>query len=379
LRLKVGRDFRTPLNLPGRRNLTLSVALVGCGKVADDHISEIRKLNNARVVAVCDLEILMAEQLATRYQLAHYYSDVDRMLEVEKPDVVHITTPPQSHLSLAKRSIDAGCHVYVEKPLAPNHAEAKELVDYAVQANKKLTIGYTYYFEPVAQAARHLVHDGSIGDLVHLESFFGYDLSGPFGLPVISDRRHWLHRLPGKLAQNVIDHLLNKVVEFMPAGEITVAAHAYQHSPILSDSGLPDELRAMLFAKDVSAYATFSSHTRPVHHFLTLYGTKNTVHMDLVGQTLTFTARPAMPGALGRLSPAFTQGWEYFRQGGKNLMRFAKSEFQYFAGLNFLLFSFYESIIHDSKVPIPYDVILRVSSVMDQIFEQVGGSEKRPA
>jgi predicted dehydrogenase len=358
-------------------SLTLSVALVGCGKVADDHISEIRKLKNARVVAVCDLEILMAEQVAARYQLPHFYSDFDKMLEVEKPDVVHITTPPQSHLNLARKSIDAGCHVYVEKPLAPNYADAKEMVDYATQFNKKLTIGYTYYFEPVAQVARRLVQDGSLGDLVHMESFFGYDLSGPFGLPVISDRRHWLHRLPGKLAQNVIDHLLNKVVEFMPAGEITVQAQAYQRSPSLNDLSLPDELRAVLFSGGVSAYATLSAHARPVHHFLTLYGTKNTAHMDLVGQTITLASKPAMPGALGRLSPAFAQGAQYFRQGGKNLVRFAKSEFQYFAGLNFLLFSFYESIIHDSAVPIPYDVILRVSAVADEIFEQVREREKK--
>lgn len=356
--------------------MALSVALVGCGKVADDHISEIRKLKNARVVAVCDLEILMAEQVATRYQLAHYYADLDRMLEVEKPDVVHITTPPQSHLSLTKKCVDAGCHVYVEKPLAPNFVEAQELVDYVIRANKKLTIGYTYYFEPVARAARELVRNGSLGDLVHLESFFGYDLAGPFGLPVISDPRHWLHRLPGKLAQNVIDHLLNKIVEFMPAGEIAVQANAYQLSPSRNNLILPDELRTILFVNGVSAYATLSAHARPVQHFLTLYGTKNTLHMDLVGQTITLASNPPMPGALGRLSPAFAQGWQFFRQGGKNIMRFAKSDFQYFAGLNFLLSSFYDSIIQDSVVPIPYDVMLRTSAVMDEIFAQVREPEK---
>jgi predicted dehydrogenase len=357
--------------------LTVSVALVGCGKVADDHISEIRKLRTANVVAVCDQEILMAEQVATRYQLSHYYSDFDQMLEIEKPDVVHITTPPQSHLSLAKKCVDAGCHIYVEKPLAPNYSEAKELVDYAVRADRKLTIGYTYYFEPVARAARDLVQEGSLGEVVHLESFFGYDLCGPFGLPVISDRRHWLHRLPGKLAQNVIDHLLNKVVEFMPAGEISVEAVSYQRSPMLGDHLLPDELRTILFANGVSAYATLSSNARPVHHFLTIYGTKNTAHMDLAGQTLTLASKPAMPGAIGRLSPAFAQASQYFRQGGKNIIRFAKSEFQYFAGLNFLLSSFYDSIIRDSAVPIPYDLILRVSAVMDEIFAQMRQREKQ--
>ena len=135
------------------------------------------------------------------------------------------------------------------------------------------------------------------------------------------------------------------------------------------------KLRAMLLVNGVSAYATLSAHVRPVHHSLTLYGTKNTMHMDLVGQTITLASKPAMPGALGRLTPAFAQGWQYFHQGGKNLMRFAKSDFQYFAGLNFLLSAFYDSIIQDSVVPIPYDVMLRVSHVMDAIFAQARESE----
>src|SRR5512138_2140265 len=98
--------------------MTIKVALVGCGKIADGHVEEIQKMpERAQVVAVCDRERLMAEQLATRYAIPQYYDDFHRMLATERPDVVHITTPPSSHVALTRASVDAGCHVYVEKPL----------------------------------------------------------------------------------------------------------------------------------------------------------------------------------------------------------------------------------------------------------------------
>src|SRR5580704_1656185 len=162
--------------------MTLKVAIVGCGKIADGHIEEIQKMPAAaRVVAVADLELLMAEQIATRYGIPAFYDDLDRLLAKERPDVVHITTPPQSHLPLAIKAIDAGAHVYVEKPLALNYAEAKRLIDHARRAGKKLTIGYSYYFDPPVIELRRLVDEGVLGEAVHVEAALGYNLAGPFG------------------------------------------------------------------------------------------------------------------------------------------------------------------------------------------------------
>ena len=134
--------------------MTLKVAVVGCGKIADGHVEEIQKLGDAaRVVAVVDRELLMAEQLASRYGLPGFYDDLDRMLAIERPDVVHITTPPQSHLAIGVRALDAGAHVYVEKPLTLCYADSRALVLHALGAGKKLTIGYSYYFDPPARGA----------------------------------------------------------------------------------------------------------------------------------------------------------------------------------------------------------------------------------
>ena len=134
--------------------MTLRVAIVGCGKSADNHVSEIKKLASARVVGVCDREPLMAEQFSVRHGLKAWYSDLSLLLREQSPDVVHITTPPQSHLHVALEAIEAGCHLFVEKPLGEDAKQAAELVR-ATRANgRKLTVGWTYYFDPAARAAR---------------------------------------------------------------------------------------------------------------------------------------------------------------------------------------------------------------------------------
>jgi len=353
----------------------LDIALVGCGKAADQHVSEIKKLKNARIVAVCDRELLMAEQLAIRYDVREYYSDFDRMLQQVRPDVVHITAPPQSHVTLAKKALDAGCHILVEKPLALDHEEAEYLIDHVVRSNRKMTIGYTYYFDPIARVMRTMIQEGVLGEIVHVESFLGYDLSGPFGEPILADQAHWVRQLPGGLLQNILDHLLNKITEFIIEERPIVYAHAWQRSdPFNANLGLPDELRVMIRGQTSSAHAIFSAHARPLAHYLTIFGTKNTMHLDFISSTMTFSSTSTLPGTIGRLSCAFGQAWQYFREGGRNVIRFARSQYHYLDGLNFLLTAFYDSIIHDTPVPIPHTEMLRISVMMDEIFEQVRGT-----
>jgi predicted dehydrogenase len=367
--------------------MTLKVAIVGCGKIADGHIEEIQKMPAAaKVVAACDLELLMAEQIAVRYGLSAHYDDLDKLLAQEKPDVVHITTPPGSHLPLAMKCIDAGAHVYVEKPLTMSYPDSKRLVDYANAAGKKLTIGYSYLFDPPALGMRQLISDGVLGTPVHVESFYGYNLAGPFGSAIMGDAGHWVHRLPGKLIHNNLDHILYKLPEFLPddrpeeafaqdpLGSLKVLANGWvRRDKRYGDARdeLADELRLTILGGPVSVYGTFSSHIKPTGHFARVYGTKNTLHVDYVMRTVTLDAQSHLPSAIGRLAPAFTQGVQFLKEGGKNLARFARSDFHYFSGMNRLFAMFYDSIVTGGPPPIPYRDILRISAIMDEIWRQV--------
>ncbi len=351
--------------------MALRIALVGCGKIADAHVEEIRKQPAAVLAAVCDREKLMAEQLATRYAVPAHYDDLDAMLDAEKPDVLHITTPPQAHLGIATHAIARGCHVFVEKPVAMSAAETRQLIAAAEGAGKKLTAGYRLLFDPAAVLARRVIQEGLLGDIVHAESFYGYDLSGPFGPAFVNNRSHWVHALPGKLFHNTIDHLLNKLPELIPDDRPVVRAHACSYSGLMAgDSPLLDELRVFVSGAKVSAYATFTSHTKPVQHALAVYGTRNTVRVDFNSCTVTFAPDVRLPGAIGRLVPPFGQARQFWGEAVRNVIRFARSQYHYFAGLNALIGLFYECVSTGGAPPIPYRDLLWVASTMDEVFRQ---------
>ena len=103
----------------------LKVAIVGCGKIADAHAEQIQRIAGCQIVGVCDREPLMARQLYERFPVARYFADLDELLHETRPDVVHVTTPPQSHAGVARACLERGCHVYVEKPFALTEKDAR--------------------------------------------------------------------------------------------------------------------------------------------------------------------------------------------------------------------------------------------------------------
>jgi predicted dehydrogenase len=352
----------------------LKIAIVGCGKIADAHVEEIRKIPSVQLVAVCDLEPIMAEQLASRYAVPHWYSDVAAMLEAEQPEVLHITTPPQSHLALTGQAVAAGCHVFLEKPVALRHHDAQAIVQTVVSAQKKLAVNYWPNFEAPALELRRLYQTGVLGSPVHVESFYGYNLAGEYGTALRRDPNHWVLRMPGKLFQNVLDHVLNKITPFLDDDEPLIQAIAYRGGEAQEESHsgqLLDELRVTLRGRQTSAYATFSSHARPVGHTLRVYGTNNTAHVDFSSRSLVLERKQTFPSALGRLIPPFLIAKDHLRQGLRNANRFRQARFHFFDGMRQLLSEFYLSIEGDTPPPIAYSEILRVSAMMEKIFEQV--------
>src|SRR6185436_12459735 len=155
----------------------LKVAIVGCGKIADSHASQIGRIRGTELVAACDREELMAKQLYERFPIKAYFNNLSAMLEQAKPDVVHITTPPQSHFAIAKQCLESGCHVYVEKPFTLDLFQAEQLISLATEKSLKLTVGHDQQFMHAARRMRELVKNGYLGGApVHMESIWCYDL-----------------------------------------------------------------------------------------------------------------------------------------------------------------------------------------------------------
>src|SRR5271157_1550758 len=129
----------------------LKVAIAGCGKIADDHATQIRRIKGCEIVGVCDREPLMARQLYERFPVKRYFSELTELLSEAKPDVVHICTPPESHFDIAKLCLAWGCHVYVEKPFTLCHDEAQSLTALATEKGLKITAGHDDQFRHAAR------------------------------------------------------------------------------------------------------------------------------------------------------------------------------------------------------------------------------------
>ncbi len=361
--------------------MSLKVAVVGCGKIADGHVEVVQKLPElAQVVAVCDLEPLMAEQLAERFGVPRHYDDFDALLEKEKPDVVHITTPPMSHKPLALRAVEAGCHVFVEKPLAPRYDEAVELVNAVEQAGKKLCIGYMHHYDPAMIALREMIAQGELGEPVHIESYYGYSLAGDFGKALMATPDHWVHRLPGKLLHNTIDHIFYKLTDYIHDDRPEIIATGNRLRPQRfgdERDDLHDELRLIVRGEKVTAYGTFSSFAQPMAHYMRIHGTKNTAQIDFTSRTVTMLAHPTLPSALGRLGPAFETAMSFAREGVTNVMRFARSEFHFFAGFIELFRRYYRSILDGTPPPYAHRDMLRVSRMLEDTWACLEAEDAR--
>ena len=233
----------------------------------------------------------MAKQLAERFNISECFSDVNKMLQVASPDVVHITTPPQSHFSLAKQCLESGSHVYLEKPFTITAQEAGSLIHLAESRNLKITAGHNLQFTLEMLEMRRLVQEGFLGGKpVHLESHFSYSLDdATYVGPLLGNRNHWVRQLPGQLFHNVASHGIAKLAEFLADDLVEIVASAHQ-SPQLRGLGgqeVLDELRVLLRDRaGTTAVFCFSTQLRPGLNELRICGPSNSLVVDHVSGSL---------------------------------------------------------------------------------------------
>jgi len=354
----------------------LRVAIVGCGKIADQHVGAIKRTGLAEVVGACDAELLMAEQLAERSSAAHVSADLGQLIADARPDVVHITTPPQSHYALAAQCLEAGCHVYVEKPFTLTAAEALRLIRTAEARNRKLTVGHNLQFTWESMEARELVKAGYLGGPpVYIESYYTYNLANPdYAKALLGDRSHWVRRLPGKLLHNIISHGIARIAEFMDTDAPIVSALGYA-SPVLQqigESDVTDELRVHISdGANMTGSFVFSSQMSPPMNGCRLYGSKNSLFVDNVHHTLIRSPLERYKSFLNYFIPPITVAREHLRNSRRNVGRFLRSQFHDDSGMKSLTEAFYRSVLGEAPPPISSREILLTSRIMDAIFEQV--------
>lgn len=150
----------------------LRVALAGAGMIANaGHIPAWREQGSQiEIAGICSRSEARATSTAARHAIPHAYADYGRMVAELEPDIVSICTPNVSHGPLAIAALEAGAHVFCEKPVAASYADAVAMYDAAEAAGRLLYVTQTGRFSNATGAARDIAAAGSLGRMYYAET-----------------------------------------------------------------------------------------------------------------------------------------------------------------------------------------------------------------
>jgi predicted dehydrogenase len=153
------------LNDLRRESRPVRIGVVGLGYWGPNLVRNLNELPAADVRYVCDMRDDALETITRRYPTVEGVKSFDALLDDPLLDAVAIATPVSTHFELASRALEAGKHVFVEKPLAASTDEAAALVECAAERQLVLMPGHTFLYSPPVTTIRELIAGGELGDV----------------------------------------------------------------------------------------------------------------------------------------------------------------------------------------------------------------------
>src|SRR5690242_7672334 len=147
-----------------RASGSIGAAVIGSGFIGTVHIEALRRIG-VQVHGLLGSSAERATERAQKIGVARGYGSLDELLDDDRVEVVHVTSPNNLHFPQVKQILAAGRHVICEKPLAMNAAESGELVALAAASGKVAAVNFNIRFYPLNQHLRAAVADGAIGDV----------------------------------------------------------------------------------------------------------------------------------------------------------------------------------------------------------------------
>jgi len=154
---------------------TVKAGIIGTGFIGPMHVEAARRLGFVDMIALAEMNADLARDKAAQLAIPTAYGDYRELLANADVEVVHICTPNTSHYPMTKEAIAAGKSVIVEKPLAMNSRESRELTELARKADCVAAVDFNYRFYPLNQQARAMVADGEVGDIYVVQGSYLQD------------------------------------------------------------------------------------------------------------------------------------------------------------------------------------------------------------
>lgn len=148
----------------------IRVGVVGCGYWGPNLIRNLRSLSDCRLEVICDVKQERLKHLGSLYPEARTMTDYNEMVGRKDLDAIVIATPVEFHHRMAKASLSAGKHTFIEKPMAASSAECEDLIQLADSKGLVLMAGHTFLYSPAVRKIKEIVDAGDIGDIRYISA-----------------------------------------------------------------------------------------------------------------------------------------------------------------------------------------------------------------
>jgi predicted dehydrogenase len=351
----------------------MKVCLLGCGVAVEHQIPAIRGFPGARIAGICDLNEARLREFGERWGIPNRYTDFGEMLERERPDIVHVMTPPGTHASLAVQAMEGGCHVLVEKPMATNEEDALRMIQAADRCGVHLCVMHNHLFDPQILRAGTMVQRGLLGDILHVAVNYSLDKRKMVQEGLIRPD-HWAHRLPIGIFGEYLPHLTYLALAFMPAIE---AVEAVRNRAEGYMNGRVNGIDVILRGGGATGHLLMLDHMDYGHFSLHLYGTRCVVHINMLDLTITVEKERGLPRPAAWMLSTMEQACLSILATVGNALRIAAGRLRRRPGHKLLIERFYDSIGRDMPSPVTGEdgmaVVRTLDMIRNRILEAGGG------
>lgn len=149
----------------------LKIGIIGLGGIAKKHISEILKVSDAKICAICDIDEAKLQSVGDRLEIpeSHRFTNYKDLIACDDVEAVEICTPNYLHIPMATEVVKAGKPLEVEKPLSVDYRGVDELVQTIEEKGIVNMTCFSYRFMPAVRYAKHLIEEGKLGKIINVD------------------------------------------------------------------------------------------------------------------------------------------------------------------------------------------------------------------
>lgn len=149
---------------------TIRIGVIGCGHWGPNHVRVFSQLRESQVVACADLDAKRLDGIREGFPHIQPFSDYRQMIRSVGLDAVVVSVPTRAHFEVVREALEAGLHVFCEKPLCPTAHEAQALVDLAASKKRVLMTGHVFLFNSGIVRLKEIVAAGDAGRICYLRA-----------------------------------------------------------------------------------------------------------------------------------------------------------------------------------------------------------------